>query len=395
MISHPLSRLPALAAVLVVTLAVVVAAGPPTSAVPGAHHDRPRPPGRSAASRPARALPDAPAQPATSRPARVHRDQPYAPAHPATSRPARAHRDQPYAPAHSATSRPARVHRDLAYAPAQPAGTRGHLLDLYLPAEPATAPRPLLIVMGGSGWFADDGKGYAPALAPHFTAAGHVVAGVSTRSSHQAKFPAQVDDVRAAIRWLRAHATDYGIDPRRMAVLGDSSGGWTALMAGFTGTGVRAVVDLYAPVDFTRMDAHMLPGACDAFNRAFGSTACHADPRSPESALLGCPIRTCPDRVAAADPRRLLTRSAPPVLIIHGTQDALVPLNQSELLFEALAEASVPATLYTVPGAGHSRDIVSPRHRRATVRHTGERMVRDADHPTYGTIEAFLRAAMR
>ncbi len=323
MINPPLSRILALATLVVTTLAAVVAAGPPTSAAP----------------------------------------------------------------------LPPRVFRNLAYAPAQPAGTYGHLLDLYLPAQPATAPHPLLIVMGGSGWFADDGKGYAPALVPYFTAHGFVVAGVSTRSSHQAKFPGQVEDVRAAIAWLRENAHRFEFDPRRMAVLGDSSGGWTALMAGFTGTGVRAVVDLYAPIDFLRMDPHMLPGACASFNRTFHLDACHSSAMSPESALLGCPIRTCPDRVAAANPLLRVTPSAPPVMIIHGTVDGLVPLQQSQLLFDALAAASVPTTFYTVPGVGHNRDIVSRSAPRARVRHSGTALTPDAARPTYAVIAAFLRAA--
>jgi acetyl esterase/lipase len=129
-----------------------------------------------------------------------------------------------------------RVIPNIPYAAARPAHSRGHLLDLYLPGRPAKGRRPLLIVMGGSGWYGDNGKAYASALAPFFTAAGFVVAGVSTRSSSQAVFPAQVHDVKAAIRWLRAHARDFGIDPRRVAVLGDSSGGWTATMAGLTST---------------------------------------------------------------------------------------------------------------------------------------------------------------
>ncbi|MFI1993124.1 alpha/beta hydrolase fold domain-containing protein [Actinoplanes sp. NPDC020271] len=294
----------------------------------------------------------------------------------------------------AAASRPPRIFRNLAYAPAQPAGTHGHLLDLYLPGQPATKPYPLLIVMGGSGWKADDGKGYAPALAPYFTTHGFVVAGVSTRSSFQTKFPGQVQDVQAAIRWLRANAGRFEFDPARIAVLGDSSGGWTALMAGFTGTGVRAVVDLYAPIDFLRLDPDMLPGACASFNRAFYLTACHADPASPESSLLGCPINTCPDRVTAANPLHRVTPSAPPVLIIHGTEDGLVPLSQSQVLFDTLAAASVPATFYTVPGVGHSRDIVSVRAPRATIRHTGTPLTRDYPHPTYGMIEAFIRSAL-
>lgn len=311
------------------------------------------------------------------------------------------------APASSASSGDeVRVHTDLPYASRV---GRGHLLDLYVPGRRSTTRRPLLIVMGGSGWFGDNGKAYASALAPFFTAAGFVVAGVSTRSSAQAKFPAQVYDVKAAIRWLRANARRYGIDPRRIAVLGDSSGGWTAAMAGLTShalegrvgvsgypSDVQAVVDLYGPTDFAQMDEHMLPGACESFNTSFGLTDCHADPRSPESSLLGCPILTCPDKVRAANPSTYVTRSAPPFLIAHGALDGLVPLHQSTLLFEALDAAGAPATFYTVPGAGHDKSIVSPTHPEATVLRTaaaggGPAMGR----PTLETIERFLHQALR
>ncbi|WP_203817998.1 alpha/beta hydrolase [Paractinoplanes ferrugineus] len=296
---------------------------------------------------------------------------------------------------------------DLAYAPAQPAGSRGHLLDLYLPRSGGRS-RPLLVAMGGSGWHGDDGKAYAAQLAPFFTGAGYVVAGVSTRSSSQAVFPAQLHDVKAAIRWLRAHATTYGIDPGRIAVLGDSSGGWTAAMAGVTGhvaalegdvgvTGppsdVQAVVDLYGPTDFLRMDAHMRPGACDTFNRSFGLTDCHSDPRSPESALLGRPIRTVPDRVEQANPITYVTGRAPAFLIAHGELDGLVPTRQSEMLFDALAAAGVPATYYLVPGAGHDKRIVSPANRPAIVRRTAGAGPAGT-RPTLTTIEEFLRRTL-
>ena len=74
--------------------------------------------------------------------------------------------------------------------------------------------------MGGSDWLGDEGKAYAAEVAPYFTDAGHVVAGVSTRSSLQAEFPAQVHDVKGAIRWLRAHAAEYRIDPDRAVICG-------------------------------------------------------------------------------------------------------------------------------------------------------------------------------
>ncbi|WP_433381254.1 alpha/beta hydrolase fold domain-containing protein [Actinoplanes sp. CA-142083] len=297
------------------------------------------------------------------------------------------------------------TYTDISYASAQPTWSRGHLLDLYIPDRSRGSARPLLIVMGGSGWYGDDGKAYAKDLAPFFTAAGFVVAGVSTRSSRQARFPAELYDVKAAIRWLRAHSAAFGIDRRRFAVMGDSSGGWTAAMAGLTGndralegrvgvTGypsdVQAVIDLYAPIDFLQMDAHMIPGACTSFNRSFGLTSCHADPRSPESALLGCPIVTCPAKVRKANPISYVSSTAPPFLIAHGDQDQLVPVQQSELLFDALSAAGVPATLYVTPGVGHSKGIVSPSHPPAAVSpgHTTGR-------PTLETIEVFLHRALR
>ncbi|HEX6357922.1 alpha/beta hydrolase [Actinophytocola sp.] len=302
------------------------------------------------------------------------------------------------------------VYTDIPYAAADPEGSRGHLLDLYVPAGQGR--RPLLIVMGGSAWLGDNGKAYAAQLAPHFTAAGYVVAGVSTRSSAQTRFPGQLHDVKAAIRWLRVHAREYGIDPARFAVLGDSSGGWTATMAGVTGevrglegdvgvTGVssrvQAVVDLYGPTDFLVMDAHMLPGACESFNELMGVSDCHNDVGSPESRLVGCAIQTCPDRVWAANPIRYVTPGAPPFLIAHGQQDLLVPHHQSELLYAALKRACVAATFFSVPGVGHSKNIVSPDNAESDVRSTVH--CRDttppATRPTLDTIESFLDSALR
>jgi acetyl esterase/lipase len=313
------------------------------------------------------------------------------------------------APSSAEPSRRVATYRDIPYAAAQPAGSRGHLLDLYVPVRHHRKPRPLLVVMGGSGWYSDDGKAYARDLAPRFTAAGYVVAGVSTRSSSQAVFPAQVHDVKAAIRWLRAHAAAFGVDRRRIAVLGDSSGGWTALMAGLnrslegrvgvTGypSDVQAVVDLYAPIDFPPMNAQMPPGACASFNRSFGLIRCHDDRRSPESALLGCPIQTCPEKAREANPVAYATSQSPPVLIVHGALDSLVPLHQSEVLFEALAASCVPATFYAVPDAGHDKGIVAASHAPARVRQSAGCRSLPRPHAarvTLTTVERFLGDAL-
>jgi acetyl esterase/lipase len=262
------------------------------------------------------------------------------------------------------------VTKDLAYAPAQPPGTQGHLLDLYVPRS--THPAPLVIFTSGSGWLADSGRTGADKVAAQLNPHGFAVAGVAIRSSGQAQFPAQLYDIKGAIRWLRANAKTYNLDPDRVAIMGDSSGGWTTAMVAVTGnipalegdvgvrgpsSAVQAAVPFYPPTDFLQMDAHM-PDGCKAFNSIFGLTDCHSDARSPESKLLGCTITACPDKVAAADPLTYIgDRHTPPFLILHGEQDAIVPYHQSRLLYDKLAIAGDDARLISFPKAGHGTDF--------------------------------------
>ena len=160
-------------------------------------------------------------------------------------------------------------HADLEYAPAEPAGSNGHKLDLYIPSG-TNRSVPVVIWTGGSAWMADTGKRTAPALAAQLNPAGYAVAGVSIRSSSQIKFPGQLHDIKAAIRWLRANAPKYNLDPERIAIMGDSSGGWTTAMAALTGdapelegsigttgpsSNVQAAVAFYPPTNFLTMDA--------------------------------------------------------------------------------------------------------------------------------------------
>src|SRR4051812_4767632 len=160
----------------------------------------------------------------------------------------------------------------IEYAPADPPGSRGHTLDLHLSS--GDRPWPVLVVCGGSAWMDDGGSYYAAELAPWFTEAGFAVAGVCTRSSAQARFPAQLHDVQAGIRWLHEHAAEHGLDAGRFAAMGDSSGGWTATMAGLVpdepGTRVSgrvsAVVGPDGPPHLPQMGPHMLPRPCAAFH---------------------------------------------------------------------------------------------------------------------------------
>jgi len=240
------------------------------------------------------------------------------------------------------------VHRDLAYV------ANGHdrqNLDLYLPAD---AQRPPLIVMIHGGAFRMGSKESENPVP--FLVEGYAVASINYRLSGQAIFPAQIEDCKAAVRWLRAHAAQYGYDPGRFGVIGSSAGGHLAAMLGtagstaeFDGGGyangssrVQAVVDRFGPTDFLQMDAHRLPS---------GQT--HDGPDSPESQLVGGRIQDNPDKVRRANPITYITRDAPPFLVIHGDRDPLVPHHQSELLVAALKKAGVPVTFYTVKGGGH------------------------------------------
>jgi acetyl esterase/lipase len=242
----------------------------------------------------------------------------------------------------------ATVHRDQPYVP------NGHprqTLDLYLPGTGSNLP---LIIWVHGGAFRMGSKENRVPL--DYLADGYAVASLNYRLSQHAIFPAQIEDCKAAVRWLRAHAPQFSLDPQRFGAWGESAGGHLVAMLGTTGkearfdvgdyldvsSGVQAVVDYFGPTDFLQMDEH---------RPADGMV--HNAPDSPESQLVGGPIQAHPDRVAAANPITYVTDAAPPFLMIHGDRDPLVPYHQSELLAAALQAAGVPVTFYTVRGAGH------------------------------------------
>ncbi|MBV8142174.1 MAG: alpha/beta hydrolase, partial [Verrucomicrobia bacterium] len=174
--------------------------------------------------------------------------------------------------------------------------------------------------------------------------------------SPQALFPAQLEDCKAAVRWLRAHAEEFGIDPNRIGVWGASAGGNLAALLGTTGevrdfevgenlgysSRVQAVCDFFGPTDFLQMDAHRLPDG-----------QIHSAPDSPESKLVGGPIQNNPEKVRRANPITYVDQGAPPFLIVHGTLDRLVPFHQSQLLVAALEAAGAAVTFHPVEGGGH------------------------------------------
>ncbi len=240
------------------------------------------------------------------------------------------------------------VLRDQAYV------TDGHerqKLDLYLPK--ADVKLPLIIWVHGGAWLSGSKDRVVPL---GYLAEGYAVASINYRLSQHAIFPAQIEDCKAAVRWLRAHAQEYNLEPDRFGVWGESAGGHLVSLLGTTGdvnefdvgenlafsSRVQAVVDCFGPTDFLQMDAHRL---------ANGMVHDPAD--SPESELVGGAIQENKDKVAWANPVTYVTAGDAPFLIIHGDVDPIVPHHQSELLEAVLKKASVPVSFYTVKGGGH------------------------------------------
>ncbi len=245
------------------------------------------------------------------------------------------------------------VLRNIEYVPG---GHERQKLDLYLSKASGNQTslnekKPLIVWIHGGAWLAGS-KEDCPAVG--FVADGYAVASVNYRLSQHAIFPAQIQDCKAAIRWLRANADKHGIDPDRIGVWGASAGGHLVALLGTTGdvndfevgpnlgvsSRVQAVCDFFGPTDFTKMSD--FPGMED-----------HDAAESPESKLIGGPIQENKDKVQRANPITYVTKNDPPFLIVHGNADPIVPYNQSELLRDALDRAGVKVTLYTVQGGGH------------------------------------------
>ncbi len=240
-------------------------------------------------------------------------------------------------------------HRDLVYVEG---GHERNKLDLYLP-EKAEGTLPLIIWVHGGGW-QNGSKDGCPPLRAGYVEQGYAVASINYRLSGHAVFPAQIEDCKAAIRWLRAHAKEYSLDPQRFGVWGSSAGGHLVALIGTSAdvkdfdvgahqdqsSRVQAVCDYYGPTDFT------------VFVTTPGYES-HATDASPEAKLIGGAVMQNKDKAARVNPITYVTKDDPPFLIVHGDKDPTVPINQSQLLFDALKKSEVSAHLHTIHGAGH------------------------------------------
>lgn len=246
-----------------------------------------------------------------------------------------------------------KIYRDLPYV--SNAGN-SRMLDIYMPSDVMTsgAKKPALIIAihGGAFLFGDKKE---QKVAP-FLRAGYAVASINYRLIPEAIWPAQIEDCKAAVRWLRANARKYGYNPKYIGAFGESAGGHLVAMLGTAGdtkkfdtgenldekSSVQAVVDYFGPTDFVQMDAHRLPNSWTADN---------AD--SPASRLIGGPIQQNKDKVETANPITYISDSTCPFMIAHGDQDMIVPYHQSVLLADALKKANIYCEFYTLKGVGH------------------------------------------
>lgn len=260
-------------------------------------------------------------------------------------------------PAQAAGTTAVPQYRDVAYASVSAA----QKLDLYLPQ--GDGPFPLVVNVHGGGFMMGDKAGPdATSTFDQLLANGFAVASINYRLSKEAKAPAQIQDVKAAVRFLRANAATYKINPDKIGAWGGSAGGSLVVLLG-TSCGVaqlegtelgnadqsscvQAVVDWFGPIDFLTMDTQFTGTSCPAN---------HNDAASPESQLVGGPIQENKALVQAINAITYVSPKTPPFVIQHGTADCNVPPAQSKQLYDALVGAigADRVVLTLIEGAGH------------------------------------------
>jgi acetyl esterase/lipase len=243
-------------------------------------------------------------------------------------------------------------HRGLSYGSAH---KERNTLDLFVPKS--DKPLPLIVWVHGGAWSAGSKDGGNPAM--RFLEQGYAVAAINYRLSQHAVFPAQIADCKEAIRFLRAGAKKYNLNPDKFGAWGSSAGGHLVALLG-TSAGakdllladspnkdvsdsVQCVIDFFGPTDLLKMGEQAGPKS--KFDQD--------GPNSPESKLVGGAIQQKKELAQKANPITYVSKASAPFLIVHGDADPLVPLGQSELLNDSLKMAGVPVELITPKGAGH------------------------------------------
>lgn len=234
-------------------------------------------------------------------------------------------------------------------------------LDLIRPFQKTEGEkRPLLLWICGGAWITMERSAHLPWLM-HFARHGYVVASAEYRLSNSAHFPAQLEDVKKAVRYLKAHACEFGINPDRVVIGGESAGAHLAAMTGVTNglkkydkgeyleqsSSVQAVIDYYGPASFT------LP-ASEAPRTDSPETPDFLKGPSPVDMLLGFNPSEEPRKADVAGPLSYIKADTPPFFIAHGIDDPIVSIAGSNALYDALTQHNIPAEFYAVRNAGHA-----------------------------------------
>ncbi len=241
-------------------------------------------------------------------------------------------------------------------------------LDIYLPAIAKDTRLPVIIGIHGGAFLSGDKKEES-FIYKNGLKRGYAVVCINYRLSQEARFPAQILDVKTAIRWVKAYAQHYNLDTAKIAVWGASAGGYLAALAGTSGnireledtsmghaghnSNVHAVVDWYGPINFLTMDAHNeQTGTAPVFGLR------HDDPKSPESLLMGAPIQQIPEQVMRGNPEQYITPDDPYFYIQHGLADNYVPWKQSQEFAEKLSKVlgNKQVSLHLMEKVGHGGD---------------------------------------
>ncbi len=259
---------------------------------------------------------------------------------------------------------------DIAYASDHPR----QKLDLFLPGKPAdpkktpapkpVSPLPVILFLHGGGWNMGSKDTLGWLAGGSVTGGEYAAVSANYRLSQHAKWPAQIHDAMAAVRWIRANAKEYNLDPKRIGVIGISAGGHLAAMLGTAqqspelvgdigshkevSSKISCIVTLAAPTDFNALDPD--------------GVLTQSRPSNPIVQLLGSTRR---DLAKKASPISHVSKGDAPFLIVHGTDDKVVPVNQGKILHDTLERNGVKSRLIEVRGAGHM-GILTPEIQRET-----------------------------
>jgi acetyl esterase/lipase len=251
--------------------------------------------------------------------------------------------------------------RDVAYGATLP-GDKGrrNLLDVVRPSAPGER-RPALLQIHGGGWVIGDKREQGQPLMGHLAARGWVSFAINYRLSPQATFPDHIVDVKRAIRWIREHGAEYGADPEFVCVTGGSAGGHLAALAAVTANDPRFQPG-FEHVDTKLAAAVPFYGVYDFLDR-YGIRGTQKMEPFLAKTVLKCTPDENPELWEAASPIAHVSADAPPFLLVHGTYDSLVWLEEMRVFQRALAEKSRrPVLALELEGAQHAFDCFhSPR----------------------------------